>query len=92
MTLTITSDDPGRWCGLFDILAGGLRAAGRITRSGLAGLIRWHRRRRAMAALEALDGRMLGDIGVSRGQIPFAVDHGRGDGAAPGGAAARKAR
>jgi len=92
MTLTITKDDPARWCGLFDILAGGLNAAGRTLRRTGRALAAWHRRRRAIAALEALDGRMLGDIGVSRGQIPSVVDHGRDNGAKPDGIAARKAR
>ncbi|MBS0535403.1 MAG: DUF1127 domain-containing protein [Proteobacteria bacterium] len=92
MTLTIPTDDPARWCGLFDFLAGGLNAAGRLLRRTGRTLAAWHRRRRAIAALEALDGRMLGDIGVSRGQIPNVVDHGRADVARPDGSAARKAR
>lgn len=39
-----------------------------------AGLRRWHRRRRAIAELGALDDRMLKDIGISRGDIRGLVD------------------
>jgi uncharacterized protein YjiS (DUF1127 family) len=35
----------------------------------------WQTRRRAIAALHALDDRMLADIGVDRGAIPEAVEH-----------------
>ncbi len=38
------------------------------------GLRRWHKRRKAIAELGALDDRMLKDIGVSRGAIRELVD------------------
>jgi uncharacterized protein YjiS (DUF1127 family) len=39
-------------------------------------LVRLHRAKRARAALEALDDRMLKDIGVSRAEIEWVAEHG----------------
>ena len=39
----------------------------------LAAVFAWLKRRRDARALEALDDRMLHDIGVSRGEIPALV-------------------
>jgi uncharacterized protein YjiS (DUF1127 family) len=42
-----------------------------------ARFVRMRDNRRALAALEALDDRMLKDIGISRQQIAYAVTRGR---------------
>lgn len=76
MTLALLAN-PDLRCGRFNLVTGGLLAAGRIARRWLTIFLRWRRNRRAMAQLAALDGRMLHDIGVSRGQIPHLVHHGR---------------
>ena len=47
---------------------------GAVPLRALDGLRRWHKRRKAIAELGALDDRMLKDIGVSRGAIRELVD------------------
>ncbi len=47
---------------------------GAVSLRALAGLRRWHKRRKAIAELGALDDRTLQDIGVSRGAIRDLVD------------------
>ena len=47
---------------------------GAVPLRALEGLRHWHRRRKAIAELSALDDRMLKDIGVSRGAIRELVD------------------
>ena len=47
---------------------------GAVPLRALARLRRWHKRRKAIAELGALDDRMLKDIGVSRGAIRELVD------------------
>jgi uncharacterized protein YjiS (DUF1127 family) len=47
---------------------------GAVPLHGFAGLRRWHRRRKAIAELGALDDRMLKDIGIGRGDIRGLVD------------------
>jgi uncharacterized protein YjiS (DUF1127 family) len=42
-----------------------------------SGMRRRHQSKRAIAALSALDDRMLEDIGIFRRDIEFAVRHGR---------------
>ncbi len=42
---------------------------GTVPLRALEGLRHWHKRRKAIAELDALDDRMLMDIGVSRGAI-----------------------
>lgn len=37
----------------------------------------WRRRQQALAELAQLDDRSLADIGVSRGEIPYVIDHPR---------------
>lgn len=54
-----------RWAG---------RGLGRAGRAVASGVIRSHRRRVAIRQLQALDDRLLKDIGVSRGQIPLVVE------------------
>ncbi len=47
---------------------------GAVPLRALEGLRHWHKRRKAIAELGALDDRMLKDIGVSRGAIRELVD------------------
>jgi uncharacterized protein YjiS (DUF1127 family) len=47
-----------------------LRAAGRALRRLAGRIAAWRRYQVAVAELQALDARMLGDIGISRGDIP----------------------
>ncbi len=47
---------------------------GAVPLRALAGLRRWHKRRKAITELGALDDRTLQDIGVSRGEIRELVD------------------
>ena len=47
---------------------------GAVPLRAFEGLRRWHKRRKAIAELSALDDRMLKDIGVSRGAIRELVD------------------
>ena len=47
---------------------------GAVPLRALDGLRHWHKRRKAIAELSALDDRMLKDIGVSRGAIRELVD------------------
>ena len=47
---------------------------GAVPLRALDGLRRWHKRRKAIAELGALDDRTLKDIGVSRGAIRELVD------------------
>ena len=47
---------------------------GAVPLRALDGLRHWHRRRKAIAELGALNDRMLKDIGVSRGSIRELVD------------------
>ncbi len=47
---------------------------GAVPLRALEGLRHWHRRRKAIAELGALNDRMLKDIGVSRGTIRELVD------------------
>ncbi len=47
---------------------------GAVPLHALEGLRHWHKRRKAIAELGALDDRMLKDIGVSRGAIRELVD------------------
>jgi len=51
-------------------------AFGSLLRGSLA-LIAASKRRRAIRELQAFDGRTLADIGIKRGEIEFAVRHGR---------------
>jgi uncharacterized protein YjiS (DUF1127 family) len=50
------------------------RGLKRVGRSIVSGVVTAQRRAAAMRQLRALDDRMLKDIGISRGQIPYLVD------------------
>ncbi len=47
---------------------------GAVPLHAFEGLRRWHKRRKAIAELQALDNRTLQDIGISRGSIREVVD------------------
>ena len=56
------------------VLAGGLAAAIRLTRAATTGVIGWHRRRAVIRELEALDDRLLADVGYHRGALRAQVE------------------
>ena len=64
----------GAATGLVNLAATVGRGLRRVSRSIVSGLVTARRRAAAMRDLQALDDRMLKDIGISRGQIPFLVD------------------
>jgi uncharacterized protein YjiS (DUF1127 family) len=53
-----------------DAVVAALRFAGRALGRLVARLAAWRRYRVALAELQALDPRMLGDIGITRAEIP----------------------
>lgn len=53
-----------------EAIANGLCAAGRAIGRVFARLAAWRRYRTALSELQALDPRMLDDIGISRAEIP----------------------
>lgn len=52
---------------------------GPLTVATLRAAVRWWKARRAIARLSSYPDRMLEDIGLSRGGIPWAVLHGRSE-------------
>jgi uncharacterized protein YjiS (DUF1127 family) len=66
------------------VLGRAARAVARLVRHGLVEPLRERRRReRAIEELAALDDRLLRDMGIDRGGIVYAVDHGRDTDAPP---------
>lgn len=53
-----------------EAILGALRVAGRFAGRLIGRLAAWKRYRAALAELEALDPRMLSDIGINRSEIP----------------------
>jgi uncharacterized protein YjiS (DUF1127 family) len=64
----------GAATGLGNLAATIGRGLGQAGRSIASGVVAARRRRVAMHQLQALDDRMLKDIGISRGEIPFLVE------------------
>jgi uncharacterized protein YjiS (DUF1127 family) len=64
----------GAAAGLGALAGTAARGLGRAGRSIVSGVVTARRRRAAIRELHALDDRMLKDIGLSRGEIPYLVD------------------
>jgi uncharacterized protein YjiS (DUF1127 family) len=60
--------------GLSGTAASGGNAIGTLFRRAKSGLLLWHRRRKAVAALEALSDRSLQDMGIARPEIAAVVE------------------
>jgi len=64
----------GAATGLGSLAGTAARGLGRAGRNVASGVVTARRRRGAIRELHALDDRMLKDIGLSRGEIPYLVD------------------
>jgi uncharacterized protein YjiS (DUF1127 family) len=64
----------GAATGLGTLAGTAARGLGRAGRNIVSGVVTARRRRAAIRELRALDHRMLKDIGISRGEIPYLVD------------------